>query len=163
LDTQKAAQHPLDINHRCPIEEILNLLQCPFGDRVLHDSGHDANYTLRTLLLIATVDAAAANQPHLEHAQKSLLSAFEEIARGPVPLNDLQIKRQIEEDRARRRRQKRRAKRLRKMLKQEKGEDMDPDALVLIYKDITRIIDIIDSSLDTRDIDAIGVNGTDDI
>jgi hypothetical protein len=161
LDTQKAVQHPLDINHRCPIEEILNLLQCPFGDRVLHDSGHDANYTLRTLLLIATVDAAAANQPHLEHAQKSLLSAFEEIARGP--LNDLQIKRQIEEDRARRRRQKRRAKRLRKRLKQEKGEDMDPDALVLIYKDITRIIDIIDSSLDTRDIDAIGVNGIDDI
>jgi hypothetical protein len=114
LDTQKAAQHSLDLNHLCPIEEMLNLSQCPFGDRVLHDSGNHANYTLRALLLIATVDAAAANQPHLEHAPKSLLPAFEEIARGPMPLNDLQNKRQIEEDRARRPREERRAKRLRK-------------------------------------------------
>jgi hypothetical protein len=135
LEKQKpAAYHPLDLDHRCPIEEMLNLLQCLFGDRVLRDTGNDANYTLRALLLIATVDAAAAIQPHLEHAQKSLLSAFEEISRGPVPLNDRQIKRQIEKDRARRCREKRRAKRLRKRLEQERAEDMDPDALTITYE-----------------------------
>jgi hypothetical protein len=134
LDTQKAAQYPLDLNHRYPIKEMLNLLQCPFGDRVLRDTGNDANFTLRALLLIATVDAAAAIQPHLEYAQKSLLSAFEEISRGPVPLNDRHIKRQIEKDRARRRREKRRAKRLRKRLEQERAEDMDPDALTITYE-----------------------------
>lgn len=92
LDTQKAAQHPLDLDHRCTIEEMLNLLGCPFGHRVLHVAGNDANFTLRALLLIAVADTAAAN--HLDPAQKSTLLAFEEIAGGPVPLSDRQIERE---------------------------------------------------------------------
>jgi hypothetical protein len=115
LDTQKAVQHPLDLDHRCTMEEMLNLLGCPFGDRILHAAGNDANFTLRALLLIATVDSAASNHL-LKPEQEALLSAFERIAKGPVPLNDrqkeLELRQQIEEDRARRRREKRVARRI---------------------------------------------------
>jgi hypothetical protein len=97
------------------MEEMLNLLGCPFGDRVLHTAGNDANFTLRALLLIATVDAAASNHA-LKPEQKALLSTFEQIAHAPVPLNDLQkeleARRQTEENRARRLREKRAARRL---------------------------------------------------
>ncbi|RFU30921.1 hypothetical protein B7463_g5400, partial [Scytalidium lignicola] len=132
LDTQKAVQHPFDLDHRCTIEEMLNLLKCPFGHQVLHVAGNDANYTLRTLLLIATIDATAAN--HLGYAQKSLLSALEEITRGPVPLNDRQIeaeaRRQIEEDRMRRRREKRAARRLKEKIKRDREDDMDSETFI---------------------------------
>jgi hypothetical protein len=125
LDTQKAAQHPLDLDHRCTLEEMLNLLGCPFGDRILHAAGNDANFTLRALLLIATVDSAASNHP-LKPEQKALLSAFKRIAKGPVPLNgrqkELEVRQKIEENRARRRREKRVARRIADTTKQENEE-----------------------------------------
>jgi len=48
-------------------------------------TGNDATLTLRALLLIATIDSV--NQPDLNHAQRSLLSAVDEIAKAPLPLN----------------------------------------------------------------------------
>ncbi|CZR56938.1 uncharacterized protein PAC_06827 [Phialocephala subalpina] len=136
LDTQKAAQHPLDLDHRCTIEEMLNLLECSFGHRVLHVAGNDANFTLRALLLIAAVDTAAAN--HLDPAHKCLVSAFEEIARESVPLNDRQIEREartkIVEDKARRRREKRERReacRLEENTNTERGKTTDSEAPTL--------------------------------
>jgi hypothetical protein len=83
LDTQKAAQHLLGLDHRCTLQELLILLKGPFG--FLHVAGNDATFTLRALLLIATIDSV--NQPDLNHAQRSLLSALDEIAKTPLPLN----------------------------------------------------------------------------
>ncbi|KAL5320459.1 hypothetical protein ACEPPN_011264 [Leptodophora sp. 'Broadleaf-Isolate-01'] len=102
IDTQRVAQHPLDLDHRCTMEEMLTQLDCPFGDRVLHTAGNDANFALRALLLLARKDAAAANLPFSSEIE-SLLSIFAKIALSQVPLNDLQIKaedrQQIEQNR----------------------------------------------------------------
>ncbi|KAG4431234.1 hypothetical protein IFR05_013275 [Cadophora sp. M221] len=134
IDTQKAAQHPLDLDHRCTMEEMLTQLDCPFGDRVLHTAGNDANFSLRALLLLARKDAAAANLPFSSEIER-LLSIFAEIALSQVPLSDLQIKteerRQIEqnrkESRARKQRDKRMALRARHA-KDEEKEDGEKNA-----------------------------------
>jgi hypothetical protein len=57
VDTQKAAQHPLQLDYRCTIEEMLTLLNCPFDQGILHNADNDAHLPLRALLLIATMDA----------------------------------------------------------------------------------------------------------
>jgi hypothetical protein len=62
---------------------LLILLKCPFG--FLQVASNDATFTLRALLLIATIDLV--NQPDLNHTQRSLLSALDEIAKAPLPLN----------------------------------------------------------------------------
>lgn len=85
LDTQKAAQHPLDLDQRCAIEHLLNLLECPFEPGILHVAGNDANFALRALLLTACIDSS--KQPHIELAQQNILSAFKKIARGLVALD----------------------------------------------------------------------------
>ncbi|KAK0103770.1 hypothetical protein ONS95_005772 [Cadophora gregata] len=114
IDTQKAAQHPLDLDHRCTMEEMLTLLGCPFGELVLHTAGNDANFTLRALLLIAKTDACAASDPYPIETER-LLSLFEEIALGPVPLSNLQShvqeRRQIEQNQKEARARKQRRKR----------------------------------------------------
>lgn len=89
LDTQKAAQHPLDLDQRCAIEHLLNLLECPFEPGILHVAGNDANFALRALLLTACIDSS--KQPHIELAQQNILSAFKKIARGPVALDAYSI------------------------------------------------------------------------
>ncbi|KAE9365221.1 hypothetical protein N431DRAFT_488426 [Stipitochalara longipes BDJ] len=71
VDTQKAAQHPLQLDYRCTIERMLELLKCPFDPEMLHNAGNNANFTLRAMLLIATVDAK--NSPNLEPACEALL------------------------------------------------------------------------------------------
>jgi hypothetical protein len=52
IDTQKAAQHPLQLDYRCEIEQMLQLLKCPFDPEMLHNAGKDVNLTLRALMLI---------------------------------------------------------------------------------------------------------------
>jgi hypothetical protein len=84
MDTQKAAQHPLQLDYRCTIEGMLTLVNCSFDQGMLHNAGTDAHFTLRALLLIATMDATT--DPTLEPACKALLSTFEKIARQPIPL-----------------------------------------------------------------------------
>ncbi|KAK0107955.1 hypothetical protein ONS96_003739 [Cadophora gregata f. sp. sojae] len=117
IDTQKAAQHPLDLDHRCTMEEMLALLGCPFGDRVLHTAGNDANFTLRALLLIAKTDACARTAIHSRCSieTEKLLSLFENVALGPVPLSALQShileRRVIEQNQKKARARKQRRKR----------------------------------------------------
>lgn len=84
VDTQKAAQNPLQLDYRCKIERLLELLECPFDPDMLHNAGNDANFTLRALLLIATIDAT--KHSILEPGCRDLLSAFEKIAKEHVPL-----------------------------------------------------------------------------
>jgi hypothetical protein len=89
VDTQKAAQHPLDLDRRCNLGKLLTLLKCPFDPEMLHSAGNDANLTLRALLLIATVDAknhldGEPGQPNCG----SLLSNLERIAAEYVPLEE---------------------------------------------------------------------------
>jgi hypothetical protein len=99
VDTQKAAQHPLQLDYRCSMEAMLTLLDCPFEPRMLHNAGNDANFTLRALLLIAAVDAK--NHGDLDYDAEALVSAFETIGREYVPV---QAFRKREHNRAQNRR-----------------------------------------------------------
>ncbi|KAH7391615.1 hypothetical protein BKA64DRAFT_110050 [Cadophora sp. MPI-SDFR-AT-0126] len=114
FDTQKAAQHVLDLDHRCTMEEMLTLLDCPFEDLVLHTAGNDANFTLRALLLLAKRDVEVSNRPVSAEAAR-LLKRFAEVALAPVPLSDLQTqkeqRRQVEMNRKEARAQKQKRKR----------------------------------------------------
>src|SRR6516162_5148061 len=56
LDTQKAAQRPLQLYRRYSLKELLVALNnCPF--KILYTAGNDANLTLRALLVIAVKDS----------------------------------------------------------------------------------------------------------
>jgi len=82
---------------------------------VLYVAGNDEIIAIRALLLIAVVDAVAANKA-MQRSVNSLLSVFEEIAIALVPMSDLQTElkkyRQIEENRAIRRREQNKARKL---------------------------------------------------
>ncbi|TVY62821.1 hypothetical protein LSUE1_G009555 [Lachnellula suecica] len=87
IDTQKAAQHPLDLEYRIKSEQLLDVLDMsPFEPGLLHVAGNDANFTLRALLLIACLDVCSAPQL-LEPAQLDLLFTLEQVARGPIFLD----------------------------------------------------------------------------
>jgi len=88
LDTQKAAQHPLDLDRRPNLGELLTLLKCPFNPEMLHSAGNDANFTLRALLLIAALDAK--NHLEEEHECSSLLWTLEGVATEFIPLKEFQ-------------------------------------------------------------------------
>jgi len=59
LDTQKAAQHPLDLDYRPSLKQLLRLLGCPCGTQrgTLHVSGNDATFALCAMLCLASVDS----------------------------------------------------------------------------------------------------------
>ena len=82
---------------------------------MLYVAGNDEIIAIRALLLIAVVDAVAANKA-MQRSVNSLLSVFEEIAIALVPMSDLQTElkkyRQIEENRAIRRREQNTARKL---------------------------------------------------
>ncbi|TVY59112.1 hypothetical protein LCER1_G000646 [Lachnellula cervina] len=88
VDTQNAAQNPLNLDYQCAVERMLTLLGCPFDPEMLDNAGNNASFTLRALLLIATVDAK--NDTKLEPNVKALLSALERIATEGVPLEEFQ-------------------------------------------------------------------------
>jgi len=117
VDTQKAAQNPLQLDYRCTIERMLTLLKCPFDPEMLHNAGNDANFTLRALLLIATVDATNLT---LEPSCEALLSVFEKIAREFVPLQEFHRR---EHNRAQNRRHRRNVRL--KENKQKQGRKVD--------------------------------------
>ncbi|KAF9876749.1 hypothetical protein CkaCkLH20_05595 [Colletotrichum karsti] len=55
VDTNKAAQYPLQLWYRYGLEKLLETLHIPFAN--LHAAGNDAHYCLRALLMIAVTDA----------------------------------------------------------------------------------------------------------
>ncbi|TVY92025.1 hypothetical protein LAWI1_G002092 [Lachnellula willkommii] len=99
VDTQNAAQNPLNLDYRCAVERMLTFLGCPFDPEMLDNAGNNANFTLRALLLIATVDAK--NDTKLEPGCKALLSTLERIATEGVPLEEFrrQVKAQLRRER----------------------------------------------------------------
>ncbi|KAK2036842.1 hypothetical protein LZ31DRAFT_439492, partial [Colletotrichum somersetense] len=54
IDTNKAAQYPLQLCYRYGLEKLLESLEIPFAN--LHAAGNDAHYCLRALLMIAVSD-----------------------------------------------------------------------------------------------------------
>ncbi|RDL35219.1 uncharacterized protein BP5553_07150 [Venustampulla echinocandica] len=119
LNLGRQAPDPMFLGENLPDSFIKDLLivgldvenaKCPTGNGIFHVASNDANFTVRALLLIATVDAMAANQSLLEPAQKSLLSGCETIGRGPIPLSD----RQKDDNERREREQNRKIKALEK-------------------------------------------------
>jgi hypothetical protein len=88
---------------------MLSLLECPFESEMLRNAGNDANFTLRTLTLIAATDAT--NDPNSEPVRKALLWVFERITREPLPrekfLEAVKAQLKREHNRAQNRRQRR--------------------------------------------------------
>lgn len=85
LDTQKAAQQPLQLCRRYSLKELLVALGCRF--KFLHTAGNDANFTLRALLMIAVEDSQGVS---LNEAQQAVVSALQAIAQSPGPNNWLE-------------------------------------------------------------------------
>ncbi|KAK2056362.1 hypothetical protein LY76DRAFT_463114, partial [Colletotrichum caudatum] len=54
IDTNKAAQFPLQLYYRYSLEKLLETLEVPFAN--LHAAGNDAHYCLRALLMITVLD-----------------------------------------------------------------------------------------------------------
>ncbi|KZL82232.1 qde-2-interacting protein [Colletotrichum incanum] len=80
IDTNKAAQSPLQLYYRYNLEKLLETLRIP--DANLHTSGNDAHYCRRALLLIAVFDAERHPLGHYE----GLLHLFRAVAQAPRPL-----------------------------------------------------------------------------
>ena len=83
LDTQKAAQNPLQLFKRPSLESFLTTFEIPFIDHSLHTGGNDANYTLRSLLMIAVTDSEG--EEGLSEEQLALLVVMRSIARSAIP------------------------------------------------------------------------------
>ncbi|KAL2068266.1 hypothetical protein VTL71DRAFT_16364 [Oculimacula yallundae] len=56
IDTQKAAQYPLDLDYRCNLQQMLPRLGIEYREEMLDNTGNVANYTLRAMLLLAMLD-----------------------------------------------------------------------------------------------------------
>ena len=132
LDTKRAVQHPLGLDYRCKLKDMLALLECPSGFRILHVASNNTTFTLRALLLIAIADAASINQSSLGDIQRHLPLAFEKIARAPIPLNGHQLSAderwKKEEVKARRGRERRAAQAEQNKIKRDRKESRRLDA-----------------------------------
>jgi hypothetical protein len=84
LDTQKAAQNPLQLSQRPSLKSLLITLGIPFVPGSLHFSGNDAYYTLRCLLMIAVVDTQ--RQEGWIDGKRRILNLIRGIARSPLPV-----------------------------------------------------------------------------
>jgi hypothetical protein len=89
MDTQKAAQNPLKMTKRPSLEKLLTELEIPWTRHSLHISGNDANYTLRSLLMIAV--RASEMDKQLDERQVALLDVIEGIARRRLPNSYLHV------------------------------------------------------------------------
>jgi len=85
LDTQKAAQNPLQLSKRPSLESFLTIFKIPFISHSLHTGGNDANYTLRSLLMIAVTDSEG--EEGLSEEQFALLRVIQGIARSAIPID----------------------------------------------------------------------------
>jgi hypothetical protein len=86
IDTQKAAEHLLELSHRPTLQDLLLLLKCPLNPGRLHNAGNDANFTLRALLLIAATDARNESDP--DPTCEAFAGSLREIAREHLPMKE---------------------------------------------------------------------------
>ena len=83
LGTQKAAQTPLQLTYRPSLESFLTTFQIPFVRRSLHIAGNDANYALRTLLMIAV--RCSEQEEGLNCRQRIYFKVLQALAQSPPP------------------------------------------------------------------------------
>lgn len=129
IDTNKAAQFPLQLYYRYGLEKLLDALQIPFAS--LHAAGNDARFCLQALLMLVVRDAE--RQP-LDFSE-ALIHLLRDVAQQPRPSTAGEIQGPIQEanrqakiDRKARRIEKRAAKRQRKLLLRAEQEGKVPHA-----------------------------------
>ncbi|TVY37616.1 hypothetical protein LSUB1_G004799 [Lachnellula subtilissima] len=126
LDTQKAAQNPLQLLKRPSLESFLTTFEIPFISHSFHTGGNDANYTLRSLLMIAVIDSEG--EEGLSDEQLALLGVIRGIARSAIP-EDRVKKSQVIEGKGRRltrleaKRRKKERKAMRKLARKNEMEE----------------------------------------
>ena len=82
IDTQGAAQSAFSLDYSCSLKELLKRLECEFA--LLHVAGNDATYTLKALLLLASLEFP--DHSHLCPAQRALFLISGEITKAPPSL-----------------------------------------------------------------------------
>jgi len=60
IDTQRAAQSAFSLDYSCTLKELLTRLKCQFA--LLHVAGNDATYTLKALLLLASLASMSCSE-----------------------------------------------------------------------------------------------------
>lgn len=93
IDTNKAAQFPLQLYYRYSLEKLLEALEIPYA--FLHAAGNDAHFSLQALLMIAVRDAE--RQPDSSH--EALIRTLRAISQAPRPLTAAEIQAPIEQAR----------------------------------------------------------------
>jgi hypothetical protein len=85
LDTANRASE-LEIN-RCTLGRLLDELECPKSNARLHNAGNDANFALRTLILLAIkgYKMQKLNTLLAEEGNVARIEALQYIATTPLP------------------------------------------------------------------------------
>ncbi|KAK2733805.1 qde-2-interacting protein [Colletotrichum kahawae] len=93
IDTNKAAQFPLQLYYRYGLEKLLDALHIPFGN--LHAAGNDARFCLQALLMLVVRDAE--RQPR--SCSEALIHLLRDVAQQPRPSTAGEIQGPLEEAR----------------------------------------------------------------
>ncbi|KAM0333976.1 hypothetical protein ACHAQA_000994 [Verticillium albo-atrum] len=79
IDTNKAAQFPLQLHYRLSLEKMLHALQIPFAH--LHAAGNDARFCLQALLMLAVRDVEGVHAG----CPLALAQLMRDVAQAPRP------------------------------------------------------------------------------
>lgn len=130
IDTNKAAQYPLQLWYRYGLEKLLDVLEIPYA--LLHAAGNDARFCLQALLMLAVKDAEMC-QPGAA-ADNALLRLLEGISQAQRPSTRGEIEaalaparlaaKEVKAASAVRRKQRRAARKERRRLEREGREDV---------------------------------------
>ena len=86
IDTNKAAQNPLQLSYRYDLETLLESLEIPYA--ALHAAGNDARFSLQALLMLAVKDA----EQRPDASNESLLRVLRSVAQAPRPPTAAELK-----------------------------------------------------------------------
>lgn len=82
IDTNKAAQYPLQLYYRYSPEKLLDDLESPYAS--LHAAGNDARFSLQALLVLAVKDAERSQPDVADEALFRLLKGISQALRPPT-------------------------------------------------------------------------------
>lgn len=133
IDTNKAAQYPLQLWYRYRLDKLLDVLEIPYAK--LHAAGNDARFSLQALLMLAVKDAEMMSQPGAAAAvDNALLRLLKGISQAPRPPTRAEIEAALAPARlaakeakaatAARRKQRRAARREQRRLEREARENV---------------------------------------
>jgi hypothetical protein len=77
------------LSKRPSLQKLLTILDIPFISQSFHTGGNDANYILRSLLMIAVSDSERENS--LDEEQLALLGVMRGIAKSVVPTDRIKM------------------------------------------------------------------------